>query len=279
MVKLYNDVSYDISKIITRRYSTSFSIAVGYFNSETQSAIFSIYAFVRLADEIVDSFHEYDKNKLLNDFENDYYKSYHEGLSLNPVLHSFQHTVKKYELPDQLIQAFLKSMKVDLVKQGSYNKSEITDYIHGSAEAVGLMCLYVFVKGDRALFEELKYPAMKLGSAFQKVNFLRDLKTDTQELGRNYFPEMDGISFNQDTKERIIRDIEADFSASLPGIKKLPKDVKTPVLIAYYYYLSLLNKIRNTPFTELVNKRIRVPNFRKYLLLYKAYLVVKFRLI
>jgi len=279
MIKLYNEVSYNISKIVTSSYSTSFSIAVGFLNPESRNAIFSIYAFVRLADEIVDTFHEYDKKRLLNDFENDYYKSYHEGLSLNPVLHSFQHTVKKYGIPDNLIQAFLKSMKADLVKHGSYNKSEITEYIHGSAEAVGLMCLYVFVRGDKALFEELKYPAMKLGSAFQKVNFLRDLKTDMLELGRNYFPELEGISFNQDAKELIIRDIEADFSASLPGIKKLPNDSKIPVLIAYYYYLSLLHKIRRTSAGELVNKRIRIPNFRKYLLLNKAYLVAKFGLI
>jgi phytoene/squalene synthetase len=279
MVKLYNDVSFSISKIVTRKYSTSFSIAVSFLNSETQNAIYSIYGFVRLADEIVDTFHEYDKASLLNDFEKDYYKSYQQGISLNPVLHAFQHTVRKYGISDTLIQAFLQSMKVDLVKQGSYNKSEIKEYIHGSAEAVGLMCLYVFVKGDLALYEELKYPAMKLGSAFQKVNFLRDLKTDLQELGRNYFPELDGISFKQDTKELIIRDIEADFSASLPGIKKLPKDVKVPVLIAYYYYLNLLKKISRTPFTELVHKRIRIPNFRKYLLLNKAYLAVKFNLI
>lgn len=275
MVELYKNVSYKISKIVTRSYSTSFSIAVGFLNSEKQRAIYSIYAFVRLADEVVDSFHEYDKKTLLNDFENDYYKSYHEGISLNPVLHSFQHTVKKYDIPDQLIQAFLESMKVDLVKQGSYNKSEIKEYIHGSAEAVGLMCLYVFVKGDKTLFEELKYPAMKLGSAFQKVNFLRDLNTDMHVLGRIYFPELDGITFDQDTKELIIRDIEADFSASLQGIKRLPKDSKMPVLIAYYYYLSLLHKIRRIPFGELVKKRIRIPNFRKYLLLNKAYLAVK----
>ncbi|MBN1789647.1 MAG: phytoene/squalene synthase family protein [Bacteroidales bacterium] len=279
MIELYNEVSYNISKIITRSYSTSFSIAVGFLNPESRIAIFSIYAFVRLADEIVDTFHEYNKEELLNDFENDYYKSYHEGLSLNPVLHSFQHTVKKYGIPVQLIQAFLKSMKADLFKHGSYNKSEIKEYIHGSAEAVGLMCLYVFVRGDKALFEELKNPAMKLGSAFQKVNFLRDLKTDMQELGRNYFPELDGVSFSQDTKELIIRDIEADFTASLPGIRRLPKDAKIPVLIAYYYYLSLLHKIHRTPFDQLVNRRIRIPNFRKYLLLIKAYLVAKFGLI
>ncbi len=279
MIKLYNDVSYNISKIVTRSYSTSFSIAVSFLNPEARKSIYSIYAFVRFADEIVDTFHDYDKAKLLADFENDYYKALQEGISLNPVLNAFQHTVIKYNIPDELIQAFLKSMKVDLVKLGSYNKSEIEEYIYGSAEAVGLMCLYVFVRGDKSLFEELKQPAMKLGSAFQKVNFLRDMKSDTQELGRNYFPELDGITLNKETKELIILDIEADFAASLHGIRKLPKDAKIPVLIAYYYYLSLLQKIRKTPFSEFVNKRIRIHNFRKYLLLNKAYLVAKLGLI
>ncbi len=279
MIRLYNDVSYNISKIVTRSYSTSFSIAVSFLNPEARKSIHSIYAFVRFADEIVDTFHEYDKAKLLTDFENNYYKAYQDGISLNPVLHSFQHTVKKYNIPDELIQAFLKSMKVDLVKQGSYNKSEIKEYIYGSAEAVGLMCLYVFVRGNKALFEELKHPAMMLGSAFQKVNFLRDLKADTQDLGRNYFPELEGITLNQEAKDLIIKDIEADFSASLLGIRKLPKDAKIPVLIAYYYYLSLLHKIRKTPFSELVHKRIRIPNFKKYLLLNKAYLAAKLGLI
>ena len=187
MIDLYHDVTFTISKIVTRRYSTSFSIAVSFLNPEARKSIYSIYAFVRFADEIVDTFHEYDKTKLLSDFENDYYKALQEGISLNPVLQSFQLTVKKYSIPDQLVQAFLKSMKVDLVKLGSYNKSEINEYIHGSAEVVGLMCLCVFVRGDKSLYEELKLPAMKLGAAFQKVNFLRDLKSDTQELGRNYF--------------------------------------------------------------------------------------------
>lgn len=279
MINLYHDVTFNISKIVTRSYSTSFSIAVSFLNPEARKSIYSIYAFVRFADEIVDTFHEYDKAKLLSDFENDYYKALQEGISLNPVLQSFQLTVKKYNIPDQLIQAFLKSMKVDLVKLGSYNHSEIKEYIYGSAEAVGLMCLCVFVRGDKALYEELKDPAMKLGSAFQKVNFLRDLKSDTQELGRNYFPESNGITLNEEAKEQIILDIEADFSASLQGIRKLPKDAKIPVLIAYYYYLSLLHKIRRIPFGELVNKRIRIHNFRKYLLLNKAYLVAKLGLV
>jgi phytoene/squalene synthetase len=279
MLQLYNDVSFSISRIVTRSYSTSFSIAVGFLGAEKRNAIYSIYGFVRLADEIVDTFHDYDKKKLLTDFEGDYYKAYQEGLSLNPVLHAFQHTVKKYGIPDKLIQAFLNSMKADLIKSGSYSRAELGEYIHGSAEAVGLMCLCIFVGGDKELFEALKHPAMKLGSAFQKVNFLRDLRTDVLELDRSYFPELDIGSFDQETKERIISDIEADFSASLPGIKKLPKDAKVPVLIAYYYYLSLLKKIRETPVRELVKTRIRVPDFRKLLLLNKAYLAVKLGLV
>jgi phytoene synthase len=279
MVKLYNEVSFLISKLVTRSYSTSFSKAVSFLNAEKRNAIYSIYGFVRLADEIVDTFHDYDKKKLLNDFEHDYYKAYQQGLSINPVLHAFQHTVKKYNIPDKLIQAFLNSMKIDLIPNASFNKSEIGEYIHGSAEVVGLMCLYVFVMGDSVLYEELKYPAMKLGSAFQKVNFLRDLRIDIYELNRNYFPELNISSFNQASKELIISDIEADFSASLPGIKKLPKDAKLPVLIAYYYYLSLLNMIRRTPVRELVKTRISVPDFKKFLLLSKAYLAVKFGMI
>ncbi len=279
MIQLYNDVSFRISRIVTRSYSTSFSIAVSFLNSETRNAIYSIYGFVRFADEIVDTFHDFNKTQLLAEFENNYYKAFKEGLSLNPVLHSFQTTVKKYDIPDELIQAFLKSMKADLVKNGSYSKSEIDEYIYGSAEAVGLMCLCVFVKGNQNLYNKLKYPAMKLGSAFQKVNFLRDMKNDIYDLSRSYFPEIDINTFNNEVKDRIIKDIEADFTASLPGIKKLPQNAKLPVLIAYYYYLSLLSKIRNTPAEKLIRTRISVHSFSKFFLLNKAYFDVKLRLI
>jgi phytoene/squalene synthetase len=279
MISLYNKVSFKTSRIITRSYSTSFSIAVSFLNSENRNAIYSIYGFVRLADEIVDTFHDFDKEKLLSEFESDYYKALKDGLSLNPVLHSFQTTVKKYEIPDELIQAFLQSMKADLTKNGSYNKSELEKYIYGSAEAVGLMCLYVFVKGDRKLYNELQHPAMKLGSAFQKVNFLRDLKNDIQDLDRSYFPEIDINTFNHKVKENIIKDVEADFRAALTGIKKLPQNAKLPVLIAYYYYLSLLAKIRNTPAEKLIKTRISVHSIKKLYLMNKAYMAVKMRLI
>jgi phytoene/squalene synthetase len=190
MIQLYNDVSFTISKIVTQSYSTSFSIAVSFLNPENRDAIYSIYGFVRFADEIVDTFHDFDKETLLSEFEDAYYKAHKEGISLNPVLHSFQVTVKKYDIPDELIQSFLSSMKVDLVNNGTYTKPEVDEYIYGSAAAVGLMCLCVFVKGDKTLYNDLQYPAMKLGSAFQKVNFLRDLKNDINDLHRSYFPRL-----------------------------------------------------------------------------------------
>jgi len=279
MIQNYDDVSFSISKIITRRYSTSFSIAVSFLKPEIRNAIYSIYGFVRLADEIVDTFHDYDKTELLTKFENDFYKAYNEGISINPVLHSFQITVKKYNINDDLIKAFLKSMKADIVKIGNYNEPEFKNYVYGSAEAVGLMCLCVFVRGDMNQYRELLHPARKLGSAFQKVNFLRDLKNDVKELGRSYFPELDINTFSNEVKNNIIEDIESDFKESFSGIKKLPKDAKLPVLIAYYYYLNLLHKIRKTPAEKLIKTRIRVNNIKKLILLKKAYIAVKMRLI
>jgi 15-cis-phytoene synthase len=275
MIELYNNVSFSISKLVTRKYSTSFSIAVSYLKPEIRNAIYSIYGFVRLADEIVDTFHDYDKKRLLSEFEEAYYIAHKEGISLNPVLHSFQITVKKYNIDDNLIQAFLKSMKSDLLKNGSYSKPEFDEYIYGSAEAVGLMCLCVFVRRDMSLYKKLQYPAKKLGSAFQKVNFLRDLNTDLTELKRNYFTELDPKTFNHEAKDIIIKDIEADFKDSLQGIRRLPKDAKLPVLIAYYYYLNLLHKIRNTPIEKLIKTRIRVHDLKKFILLNKAYIAVK----
>jgi 15-cis-phytoene synthase len=279
MVQLYNDTSFRISKIVTQSYSTSFSVAVSFLATEMRKAIYSIYGFVRLADEIVDTFHDFNKKDLLTEFESSYYKACKEGISLNPVLQSFQITVKKYNIPDDLIQAFLKSMKVDLVKDGSYSKPEIDEYIFGSAEAVGLMCLCIFVNGDKNRYEELKGPAMKLGAAFQKVNFLRDLKNDIYNLDRSYFPEIKISTFGKEVKDTIIRDIEADFSAAYQGIKELPQNAKLPVLIAYLYYLKLLKRIKYTPAEELIKRRIRVPDFQKMLLLVKAFFKVKMRLI
>jgi 15-cis-phytoene synthase len=279
MEQLFDSVSFKISKLVTRTYSTSFSIAVSFLDSEMQDAIYSIYGFVRFADEIVDSFENVDKKHLLENFENDYYQAFNHNISLNPILNSFQQVVKKYKIPDEYIQSFLKSMKVDLYKNEFKNKAEIDDYIYGSADVVGLMCLKVFTNGDEKLYAELKGPAMKLGSAFQKVNFLRDLRNDMEYLDRQYFPEVKKDTFNEKIKSDIIKDIQNDFSSSFTGIKRLPDNAKLPVLIAFYYYKQLLGKIGNTPAHKLLSTRIRVSDTKKMILLIKAYLACKWHLI
>jgi phytoene synthase len=244
-----------------------------------RSAIYSIYGFVRFADEIVDSFHSHDRRVLLEKFEKDYYEAYSSGISLNPILNSFQQTVKKYNINDNLIQSFLKSMKSDLDKDGYNSKSEIDEYIYGSAEVVGLMCLKVFLDGNEKLYDGLRVPAMKLGAAFQKVNFLRDIKHDYETLGRQYFPDTDFRTFNEEVKNKIISDIDKDFLTSLSGIRKLPRDSKFPVLIAYYYFGRLLKKISKTNADKLISKRIRINNFVKVSLIIKAYFVCMLKLI
>lgn len=278
-MQLYDDVSFRISKIVTCSYSTSFSIAVSFLKSDPRNAIYSIYGFVRFADEIVDTFHDFDKEKLLEKFEYDCYEALHSGISLNPVLHSFLITVKRYGIPDELIDSFLKSMKSDLSKSGNYNNDEFGEYIYGSAEAVGLMCLCVFTEGNSQLYSELKRSAMKLGAAFQKVNFLRDLRYDVYDLKRSYIPGLDINNFSQDVKSRIIVDIDKDFREAMAGIRRLPRNCKLPVLIAFYYYRHLLRKIRNTSPEMLINKRVSVSSFIKLLLLNKAYFAVKMKII
>lgn len=279
MLRIYNNVSFSLSREVTRSYSTSFSIAVSTLGREQRDAIYSIYGFVRLADEIVDTFHDFDKQALLLKFEEDYYRAYNEGISLNPVLHAFQITVHRYHIHDELIQAFLNSMKSDLVKTGSYGSDDFKKYIYGSAEAVGLMCLSVFVNGNESEYERLREPAMKLGSAFQKVNFLRDLKNDLHLLDRSYFPGFELNSFDEKAKDVIVRTIEEDFNESLKGIRSLPAASRYPVYIAYSYYLALLEKIRRTPAEKLVSARVRISNLRKMLILPVAYLKVKSHLI
>jgi phytoene synthase len=279
MKQLFDDTSFKCSKIVTKKYSTSFSLAVKMLSPKIREAIFSIYAFVRFADEIVDSFHDFDKNELINEFEADYYKSYNNGISLNPILNSFQLTVKKYQITDDLIQAFLKSMKADLNKETYNTIEEYNEYIYGSADVVGLMCLKVFVNGDEDKFNDLKYSAMKLGSAFQKVNFLRDLKDDYELLNRSYFPGVNLKELNSEEKCEIIADIEADFNEALVGIKKLPLEAKFGVYTAYVYYKRLLNKLNNTPSTEILNTRIRVSNPLKLSLLAKSFVVYKLNLL
>lgn len=279
MLDLYNEISYKTSILVTSSYSTSFSSAVRLLDREIRNAVYSIYGFVRFADEIVDTFHAFDKKSLLEKFEQDYYEAVNNGISLNPVLNSFQITVRKYGIPDNLIQAFLKSMKIDLVKQTHNTRSETEDYIYGSAEVIGLMCLRVFVSGDDKLYRELEVPARRLGSAFQKVNFLRDIKDDTELLNRKYFHDSVERGFNEEVKNTIIEDVEKDFSDSMPGLKKLPENARIGVLTAYFYYKKLLKKIRNTPAERLLEKRVRVPDSVKMLLLIKAFLACKLKIL
>ncbi|MFA9187731.1 phytoene/squalene synthase family protein [Flavobacterium sp. FBOR7N2.3] len=279
MKQLFDDVSFKCSKLVTKDYSTSFSLAVYMLSPSIRDAIYSIYGFVRFADEIVDSFHGFDKENLINDFETDYYKAYNSGISLNPILNSFQQTVKKYNISDDLIQAFLKSMKMDLIKLDYNSKAEYEEYIYGSADVVGLMCLKVFVDGKDHKYEALKAEAMRLGSAFQKVNFLRDLKDDNLILNRNYFPGVDLNSFDENAKKMIINEIHEDFRIAYQGIVKLPIEAKFGVYTAYVYYKKLLKKLENTPCKEIGNTRIRVSNYTKATLLAQSFVTYKLRLV
>lgn len=262
MTELFDKVSSKTSKMVTHTYSTSFSLGVRLLHRSIREAIYSIYGFVRLADEIVDTFHEYPKEKLLNEFEASYYQALDERISLNPILNAFQQTVRKYSIDDELIQAFLKSMRRDLHKR-AYSDEEYKEYIYGSADAVGLMCLKVFVNGDKAKYEELKPYAMHLGSAFQKVNFLRDLKNDLQNLHRIYFPILQEKELDDTTKKEIIREINRDFEEALKGIRKLPNNSRLGVYTAYYYYRNLLYKLEKLPARQILNQRIRISNVRK----------------
>lgn len=279
MKQLFDSVSINCSKLVTKSYSTSFSLAVKMLAPSIRDAIYSIYGFVRFADEIVDSFHNYDKEKLLKKFEKDYYKAYKNDISLNPILHSFQATVKKYNIDDGLVQAFLKSMKQDLYKTRYNTVEEYNEYIYGSADVVGLMCLKVFVNGDEKRYIELKDAAMSLGSAFQKVNFLRDIKADTFQLNRNYFPNINIYDLDNLSKSKIIKEIEDDFEKAYQGIKKLPVEAKFGVYTAYRYYKSLLNKLKKTPSHLIVNSRIRVSNPYKMGLLAKSFVTYKLNLL
>lgn len=279
MKSLFDTTSFKCSKLVTKSYSTSFSLAVHMLAPSIREAIYSIYGFVRFADEIVDSFHEYDKEYLINDFEKEYYKAMEMGISLNPILNSFQQTVKQYHITDDLIQAFLKSMKLDLIKSTYETQTEYEDYIYGSADVVGLMCLKVFVSGKEQKYEQLKNEAMRLGSAFQKVNFLRDLKDDNLVLNRNYFPGIDLKSFDENAKNEIIDEIEEDFRIAYQGIVKLPMEAKFGVYTAFIYYKKLLKKLKNTPYYEIGNSRIRVSNYTKAGLLAQSFVTYKLKLV
>lgn len=272
MKSIFDKISYECSKNVTRAYSTSFSSAVKMLSPRIRQDIYNIYGFVRFADEIVDTFHEYDKQQLFSLFEEDLTNALRDKISLNPVLNSFQHTAIKYNIPQQLIDAFMNSMRQDLVKKDYTTLSEYNEYIYGSADVVGLMCLKVFVNNDDKRYEELKGPAMRLGSAFQKVNFLRDLKADTEELERNYFPSLNLNEMTDEVKRQIIEEIEADLAEGYKGILKLPVEAKFGVYTAYAYYRKLLKKLKNTPPLEIKNRRIRVPNYQKLGLLAQCYL-------
>ena len=279
MKKLFDNVSQDCSRLVTNTYSTSFSLATKMLDTSIRSHIYNIYGFVRFADEIVDSFHDHNKKDLLNNFEADLFLSIKDKISLNPILNSFQLTVNKFEIDHDLIKAFMKSMRLDLEKSNYKTQAEYEEYIYGSADVVGLMCLKVFVKGDRNIYNNLKKPAMALGSALQKVNFLRDLKDDFQELERNYFPNVDFNNFNESSKLIIINEIETDFETSLNGILKLPKEARFGVYTAYKYYYKLLDILKRTPSINIQNTRIRVSNYQKMIVFVRCYFKYKLNLI
>lgn len=279
MKDLFDQVSFDCSRNVTKSYSTSFSSAVKMLAPNIRQDIYNIYGFVRFADEIVDSFHDYNKEALFYLFENDLELALKNKISLNPILNSFQNTVHKYEIPRELIDAFMKSMKLDLSKTEYKTVSEYNEYIYGSADVVGLMCLKVFVKGDDVKYESLKDSAMRLGSAFQKVNFLRDLKADFEDLNRTYFPNTDLSKLDEKSKLKIIEEIEADFEAGYEGLILLPIEAKFGVYTAYSYYKKLLAKLKNTPSAEIKNTRIRVSNYQKYGLFAKCYFSYKLNII
>lgn len=277
MKDLFDDVSFKCSKIVTQNYSTSFSMGIKLFDKSIRDSIFSIYGFVRFADEIVDTFHDYDKETLFSNFEQDYYRAYDQGISLNPILNSFQITVRKYNIDDELIQAFLKSMRSDLSKK-EFTDDEIKTYIYGSADVVGLMCLKVFVNGDEERYQALKPAAMSLGSAFQKVNFLRDINEDINQLHRIYFPILKDNELTENIKKKIIEYINEDFKIALEGIKELPDNSKNGVYAAYLYYTKLTTKIEYTPVEKLLNERIRIPNRSKIWTLVSIYMSNKLKL-
>ncbi len=274
MKKLYDELAFDISKSTTRKYSTSFSLGIFALSPKIRPAIYAIYGYVRLADEIVDSFHDFDKKTLLNRFKNETYIALDEGIALNPILQSFQESVRKYDIERRLIDQFLHSMEMDL-HDVDYNSEQYQEYIYGSAEVVGLMCLQVFTEGNKQQYEELKPFAMKLGSAFQKVNFLRDLKDDYQVLGRTYFPHIEMGVFTDLVKQEIEHEIHQEFKEALVGIKLLPKSAKFGVYLAYKYYLCLFKKIRGIPAENILQKRIRVPNSEKFSLMMRSYVRYK----
>ncbi|MDD3743805.1 MAG: phytoene/squalene synthase family protein [Lentimicrobiaceae bacterium] len=278
MKELFDMISRKSSKLATVTYSTSFSLGIRFFSKKYHDPIYAIYGFVRFADEIVDSFHGFDKARLLDRFKKDTFLAIEEGISLNPILNNFQWAVNTYHIEDELILNFLHSMEMDL-HDIEYDQPAFEAYIYGSAEVVGLMCLRVFCEGDYEKYNQLKQPAMHLGSAFQKINFLRDLQADYKNLGRSYFPGVDLKRFTEDTKQKIESDIAAEFAQGLEGIRRLPKGARFGVYMAYVYFYQLFLKIKRTNSSQILEERIRIPNSTKYKLLFTSYLKHQFNLL
>ncbi len=278
MKALFDTLSIKLSSITTRTYSTSFSLGILFLGEKMRAPIYSIYGFVRFADEIVDSFEGFDQKELLKQFREDTYNAIEMKISINPILNSFQHVVHAYNIDRDLIDTFLHSMEMDLEKR-NYTRESYDRYILGSAEVVGLMCLCVFTEGDRHMYEKLKPSAMKLGSAFQKVNFLRDLKSDYNELGRSYFPDVDMQRFGDTSKMVVEGEIETEFRESLEGIKQLPPSSRAGVYLAYVYYRALFRKIKKIPAKQILEKRIRIGNGQKIMLMLNSLLQYKMKLI
>ncbi|MBS1732683.1 MAG: phytoene/squalene synthase family protein [Bacteroidetes bacterium] len=277
MIELFHELSELCSKAATEKYSTSFSSAIRLLHSDLRPPIYNIYGFVRFADEIVDTFHTYNKEELLTEFKKDTYAAIERGISLNPILDSFQKTVREFNISHDLIEAFFNSMEMDLTKT-AYNSNGYKEYIYGSAEVVGLMCLYVFCEGDKEMYTKLKPSAQALGAAFQKVNFLRDVKADYQQLNRSYFPEVDFTNFTTDDKKQIEEDITRDFINAYEGILQLPVKARFGVYVAYKYYLSLFKKIKKKTPDTILEQRVRIPNYGKAFIVAKAGLRNQFNL-
>jgi 15-cis-phytoene synthase len=278
MKSLFDHVSRECSKLTTKAYSTSFSLGILFLNKRLRGPIYAVYGFVRFADEIVDSFHGYNKKELLANFRRHTEEAIRDRISLNPILNSFQDVVHRYHIRPEWINLFLDSMEMDLRKV-QYNDASYKEYILGSAEVVGLMCLHVFVEGDDEEFRKLQPYAMRLGAAFQKVNFLRDMKSDHEDLGRMYFPEIDLKNFTREDKKKIEHEIEIDFKEALKGIRLLPLSSRNGVYLAFRYYLELFNKIKRLPPHRILQERIRIPNSHKLLVMFKSKLMHQLNLL
>lgn len=278
MKSIFDKVSYECSKTVTESYSTSFALATRMLSHQIRADIYNIYGFVRFADEIVDTFHDYNKAQLFEDFEKALEDALEQRISLNPILNAFQHTYHRYRIPKHLVDSFMDSMRMDLSKNVYTTEEEFRQYIYGSADVVGLMCLCVFVDGDEEKYEELKESAMALGSAFQKINFLRDLKADYENLNRSYFPNTNLLDLDEHAKARIVGEIQDDLRMGYAGILQLSDGAKFGVYTAYKYYNKLLKKLQRTPSREIKNTRIRVPNYQKFGLLAKSYVNYKLNL-